>query len=285
MRILITGGSGLVGRYVVQGLVNEHEVEVVDLKPFPHTDIPYHCIDLLDETKTKDIVKGFDAVVHLAGIPHPLNVPAETVFRTNTIGTFHLLQACSLHDVKRFIFMSSESTLGFAFSTTRMWPMYVPIDEHHPLRPQDPYGLSKMTGELLCAGFTRKSCMQTISLRAPWIWVPEKKEVEFYKELRREYHNWYKNLWAYIHVHDVVEAIRLTLLLPFSPSADAFFITAEENWTGKESRKLMEQFFPETREIRGTLNGSVSLISNVKARSSLGFAPQFSWRDIVRQTE
>ena len=280
MKVLVTGGSGLVGRYVVQTLRADHEPEILDLRQPSAVDVRFHRVDLLDAQSLKRSVRGFDAVVHLGGIPHPLNDPADVVFRTNALGTFNLLEACAAQGIKKFIFMSSESVLGFAFSTTRMWPLSLPIDERHPLRPQDPYGWSKVTCEQLCSGFTRRTGMQTICLRPPWIWAPEPKEIAFYRQLRAEYPNWFKNLWAYIHVLDVAAAVRNCLERADLPLHDSFFICASENWTGQESRSLAAKFFPETTQIDDGFAGSASFISSKKAKKGIGFEPKYSWRDL-----
>jgi UDP-glucose 4-epimerase len=280
MRILVTGGSGLVGRYVVQELRTDHEVEILDLKPPTAHDLRYHKLDLLDPSALKNSVRDFDVVVHLGGIPHPLNDPAEVVFRTNALGTFNLLEACAANGIRKFIFMSSESVLGFAFSTTRMWPQYLPIDEQHALRPQDAYGLSKVTCEQLCSGLTRRSGMQTICLRPPWIWAPEPKEIAFYRQLRTEYPNWLKNLWAYIHVLDVAGAVRKCVEHNDLPLHESFFICASENWTDHQSRSLAAQFFPETTQIAEDFRGAASFISSMKARKLIGFEPKYTWRDL-----
>ena len=112
MRVLVTGGSGLVGRYVVEGLADRHDVEVLDIRP-PQAKVPrFHRTDILDIDSLAKTITGYDAVVHLAGIPHPLNHPAETVYRVNTVGTFNVLEASARNGVPRFLFLSSESTLG-----------------------------------------------------------------------------------------------------------------------------------------------------------------------------
>jgi len=280
MRILVTGGSGLVGRYVVKELQTDHDLEILDLKQPSSTNVRFHNVDLLDAAALMVTVRDFDAVVHLGGIPHPLNDPADVVFRTNALGTFNLLEACAANGIQKVVFMSSESVLGFAFSTARMWPQHLPIDEQHPLRPQDPYGLSKVTCEQLCSGFTRRTGMQTICLRPPWIWAPEPGEIAFYRQLRTEFPNWFKNLWAYIHVLDVAGAVRTCVERSDLPLHDSFFICARENWTGKESRQLANQFFPETTEIREEFTGSSSFISTRKAKALIGFEPKYSWRDL-----
>lgn len=285
MKVLVTGGSGLVGRFVVDELSKHHEVEILDLAPTHRSDLRFHKLDVLNSdiliTAFANESPRFDAVVHLAGIPHPLNHPPEVVFRTNALGTFHMLEACARAGIRRFVFMSSESTLGFAFSTTRLWPAYVPIDEKHPTRPQDAYGQSKVTGELLCAGYSAKTGMQTVCLRAPWIWCPLESEIALYRTLVSEYENWYKNLWAWIHVSDVAGAIAAALNAPLPTAHEVMFICAAENWTGKESRELLARFYPETTKFSGGLSGPSSLISSHKAQDVLGWTPKHRVSDIL----
>ena len=281
MNVLVTGGSGMVGKYVVEELSKSHTVGVLDIRNPKTPHHTYHRADILSLAATTKAVKGYDVVVHLTGIPHPLNDPPEKVFQVNTLGTFNVLEACAQNGVRKFIFMSSESTLGFAFSKMRMWPEFVPITEKHPLRPQDAYGLSKVSSELLCSGYGRTYGLQTICLRAPWIWVPEKKEIEFYKKLVAEYTKWPKNLWAYIHVLDVASAIALSIERELSEMHSAFFICADENWTGKESLRLLKKFYPETKHIASTFRGRASFISNRLARKKLGFVPRFTASDLL----
>lgn len=281
MRLLVTGGSGLVGRYVVDELCKSHSVDILDIKIPQRNNVRHHPVDILDLAVLRRVVQGYDGVIHLAGIPHPLNDPPEIVFRVNTLGTFNMLQACAESGVGKFVFMSSESTLGFAFSTTRLVPAYLPIDENHALRPQDPYGLSKVACELLCRGFSERSGMITVCLRAPWIWVPDEHERPMYKQLVIEYPKWYKNLWAFIHVADVAQAIALSLTTKLENSHDSFFITADENWTGKQSRALAEEFFPETQTFTTDFQGACSFISSGKAKSILKFSPQHLKSDLI----
>ncbi|HLF19411.1 MAG TPA: NAD(P)-dependent oxidoreductase, partial [Bacteroidota bacterium] len=276
-----TGGSGFVGKYVVDDLSQGHTVEVLDLKNPKGTYNMFHRANILSLSSLIKIVKDYDAVVHLAGIPHPLNEPPEKVFQVNTVGTFNVLEACALNNVPKVILMSSESTLGFSFSVTRMWPEYAPIDENHPLRPQVPYGLSKVSSELLCAAYTRTYGIQTICLRPPWIWAPEKKEIETYKQLIKDYRKWHKNLWAYVHVQDVVQAVRLAVEATHLSFHDSFYICADDNWTGRDSRELLKEFYPETTKVDPHFSGTSSLISNVKAKEVLKCSPKFTVKEII----
>lgn len=281
MKVLVTGGSGLVGRYIVDALLHVHTVDVLDLQRPHREDVDYHQVDVLHLDHVTQALKSCEAVVHLAGIPHPLNEPAEKVFRVNTMGTWNVLEACTRTDVRKLVFLSSESTLGIAFSSRRIWPHYLSIDEDHPTIPQDPYGMSKLTAELLCRGYSARTDLQTICLRPPWIWVPEEKETLFYRQLIKEYSQWPKNLWAYIHVRDVAEAVLLALGADQLPPHDVFFICADENWTGHDSRKLAATYFPETKEFRNGFKKQASFISSAKAKRLLGFHPKHTWREFA----
>jgi len=281
MKVLVTGGSGAVGKYIVDELVqHHHSVGVLDIVPPHRKDIDFHHVDILDFETVCDAVKGYDVIVHTAGIPHPLNDPAEKVFTVNVNGTFHVLEASARNGIRKVVFTSSESTLGFAFMTHRMTPAYIPIDEQHPLRPQDPYGLSKVLAEQICRTYSARYGIRTVCLREPWIWLPEETMISFYKQLVEQYDLWHKNLWAYVHVYDVAQAHRLAVEKNLDTLHEVFFITAAENWTGRDSKDLLKTFYPETVQFDASFSGAQTIISYQKAQSLLGYEPRFSVKDL-----
>ncbi len=282
MKILVTGGSGTVGKYIVDELLSHHHtVGVLDIAAPKRKDIRFHHVDVLQLDDVIDAAEGYDCIIHAAGIPHPLNDPPEKVFTVNVNGTFHVLEAAARNSIKKVVFTSSESTLGFAFMTNRMVPEYIPIDEHHPMRPQDVYGLSKVICEQMCRTYSARYGMRTVCLREPWIWVPEDSMVPFYKTLIAEYQHWHKNLWTYVHVFDVAEAHRLAAETDLENLHEIFFITAQENWTGRDSKELLSVFYPEVKTFAGTFSGKDAIISHAKASALLGYQPHFSLHNIV----
>lgn len=281
MKVLVTGGSGAVGKYIVDELIQHHHVVgVLDLVPPKRKDVTFHCVDILTLDDVCDTVQGYDVVVHTAGIPHPLNDPPEKVFTVNVNGTFHVLEAAARNGIQKVVFTSSESTLGFAFMTHRMTPEYIPIDEHHPLRPQDPYGVSKVLAEHLCKSYSARYGMRTVCLREPWIWLPEEQMIPFYKQLVEQYNGWYKNLWAYVHVYDVARAHRLAVEKNLDTLHEVFFITAAENWTGRNSKDLLKEYYPEVQRFDPEFSGARTIISHRKAQLVLGYEPKFSVKDL-----
>ena len=277
-KLLITGGSGLVGKYVVQDLTPNYELAIAD-KVEPKLDVNFYKVDVTQSESLKIIKEKFDAVLHLAGIPHPLNDPAERVFYINTFGTFNIMQFAAENDIKKVILASSESTLGFAFAKRRHIPLYFPIDEQHPLEPQDAYGLSKVCAEEILKSFSRAYGIHTTALRFPWIWVPEEREREVYRKLISEYPNWYKNLWAWVNVHDVSQAFAKAIEHN-NESFERFFITADENWTGHPSVELVSTFYKGTQLVH-SLEGSRSLISSDLAKVVLRYFPKYKVSDTI----
>lgn len=288
MDILVTGASGKVGKYVARHLANAgHNVTNLDRIPPAEafSDIPWVQCDVLDHAALRECVAGFDAVAHLAGIPIPLYHPAEEVFRTNVLGAYNVLEAAAAGRIPRFVFMSSESVLGFAFMERHMDPLFLPMDETHPARPQDPYGMGKWAAEGLCQAVARRTGMEVAILRAPWIWVPEPEETAMYRQLVADPHAWHRQLWAFCGVEDVASGFEAALSMPFAamtgasePGAAAkspapvFFLCADENWTGQPTGELLAAHYamPE----RNTLTGAASALSTARARASLGWAPR-----------
>ncbi len=277
--ILVTGGNGLLGRYVVRILGERYRVVVLDKKQ-PRVSVEYQQGDVLDLTAMIKHTHGVDAIVHLAAIPHPLDHPAEEVVYLNVMGTCNMLEAAARNNVRTFVFASSESTLGFAFAERKNHPDYIPIDEEHPLRPQDPYGMSKVLCEEMCKTYTRRYGIQTICLRMPWVWVPEPDDQKFYRTLINDYPKWYKNLWAFIHVLDAADAFALAVERDYHDEHQAWFITADENWTGIASIELVRKFFPDTIIYKNRLPGTTSLITGNRAKTELGFRPKRTIDDV-----
>src|SRR3972149_4426939 len=101
MDVLITGGSGLVGKYVVEALSQAPKVSFPDIRD-PASPKPFYWVDIMNlPALVHAFSHGFDAVVHMAGIPNPLNDPAEKVFAINTGGTFNVLEAAARTGIKK----------------------------------------------------------------------------------------------------------------------------------------------------------------------------------------
>jgi nucleoside-diphosphate-sugar epimerase len=275
MRVVVTGGSGRAGRAVVAGLL-EHGLDVtnVDLVASDGP-APFRRADLEDLGQVYSCLRGAEAVVHFAAIPRPtLDVP-EVVFRTNVMSAFNVLEAASALGISRVVSASSVSVLGFPFFAQPFAPDYVPIDEAHPLLPQDAYALSKRIGEELAAGFARRGGLSVVSLRFPWIHTPR----TFAEQVRPLWNDpaaGASNLWSYIDTRDVAEATRLALTAEIAGHL-ACFVAASDSFMPIPSRTLVADHYP-TTVIQVGLTDHASLLSSARAQAMLGFRARHSWR-------
>jgi UDP-glucose 4-epimerase len=160
--ILVTGCQGKVGKHVVRELEGRgHHVVGCDLlrgvydswapgSGWPET---YMQCDLMDAGAVYSCVARFkpSAVVHVAAIPDPTHNPPHVVFQTNVVSTFNVVEACVRMSVPRLVNISSETVPGFFFpervapapsGKTSGLPLALPLDETHPVMPQDPYAVS-----------------------------------------------------------------------------------------------------------------------------------------------
>ena len=151
-----------------------HEVRATDIVPpvfeRPEPDDPeYIQADLSDAGDMFAVARGMDAVVDAAALPEPTHNPPYVVFHNNLMGVFNTLEAAIRFEVPRFVNISSETVPGFFFPEREFLPDYAPVDEDHPIRPQDPYATAKYFGELLMDAAVRRSDIRAISIRPSWV--------------------------------------------------------------------------------------------------------------------
>ncbi len=174
MKILVTGGTGGIGRPTVQWLLDRgHEVRVLDLRidaPLPGAD--YRAGDITDFAGLRAHVTGMEGVLHLAAYPHPSMATGEEMFRVNVGGTFNVFQAAVEAGIRRVVCASSINALGYNFGVK--FPAgqlhYFPIDEDHPLFTTDPYSFSKQMIEEVGAYFWRRAGVSSVFLRFPAVY-------------------------------------------------------------------------------------------------------------------
>ena len=174
MKVLVTGGSGLAGSYIVAELL-EHGYEVVVADIATPTgarrgatglgEAAFIRTDSTDFGQVVAAMKGVGAVIHMAAIPNPLGAPEHEVFRVNMASDWNVLEAAEIHGIRKVVKASSINAVGAVFSKRRVAPLYFPIDEEHPTRAEDSYSQSKWLGEEMADGFCRRREMQIASMR------------------------------------------------------------------------------------------------------------------------
>lgn len=285
MRVLVTGSRGKVGTAVVRAMLAAgHEVTGTDMgRPeFERLEpgaAEYLQADLTDAGDVFAIVCGFDAVVHAGAIPEPTRNPAHVVFQNNLMGTFNVLEASVRWGVKRFVNISSETVPGFFFPERPFLPDYAPVDELHPVRPQDPYALSKVFGEQLCDAAVRRSDIRCISIRPSHVQHAGNYERNLGAQIRNP-HELTPNLWSYVDADDLADAIVLATESDL-PGHEVFYIANPDNVGGRDFAAALREHYGDRIELRPLTRADASGISSAKAERLLGWKAKRSWSDYL----
>ncbi|MDQ7876631.1 NAD(P)-dependent oxidoreductase [Microbacterium sp. QXD-8] len=279
MTIAVTGGSGKLGRTVVRVLRGAGN-EVVNLDWTGERAAGFVQTDLTDYGQTIDALMGvdehprrFDAVVHLAAIPAPGLRPDADTFHNNITVTYNVLRAAIRAGVRTIVTASSETVLGLPFDVP---PPYIPVDEECT-RPESNYSLAKHLEEQLAVELVRWHPDVSIqALRFSNVMDPsDYAEFPTYDSdpLRRKW-----NLWGYIDARDGAQAVlRAIERGRREPGFERYIIAAADTVMSRPNAELVGEVFPGV-EIRGDLGVNDTLLSIDKARSMLGFEPEYSWR-------
>jgi len=282
MHLFITGTSGRVGSAIVADVLAHGHTVVATDQVQPRTPVAapagaYRFVQMeLDNVDAlKAAMDGCEGLIHMAAIPHPREHPDEFVFNNNMSACFNTFQAASLLDIRKVVAASSLSALGTVWAEPPFLPLYVPIDEKHPLLPHDCYSLSKGLAEDIGHMFHRRTGMQVAMMRFPWVVQP----AEFPEMATRVAANlaeYAPHLWTYVDVRDAATGCRQAIEhdgLGF----DVFDITAADTIAERPTMDLMAEFAPNV-EVRARLKGNDSVFTCERAAKAFGYAPQWSWR-------
>lgn len=186
-KILVIGGAGFIGSFVVAELLKEQVAEVViydnftrgKMENIEHLLSDQRCKiypnggDIRDLDVLEDAMKGVDYVIHLAAmwLLHCKDFP-RTAFEVNIAGTFNVLEACVKNKVKKLVYSSSASVYGDAVE--------IPMTEEHPFNNKNFYGATKISGEAMAVAFNDRYNLSVIGLRYMNVYGPNQDQTAAY---------------------------------------------------------------------------------------------------------
>lgn len=186
-KILVIGGAGFIGSFLVSELLKSNVGKVVIYDNFARgkssnltkslenhrCEIYPNGGDVRDIDTLNDAMKGCDAVVHLAAmwLLHCKDFP-RTAFHVNIEGTFNVLEACVNNKVKRLVYSSSASVYGDASE--------VPMTETHPFNNKNFYGATKIAGEAMCRAYYDRYGLSYVGLRYMNVYGPHQDQTAAY---------------------------------------------------------------------------------------------------------
>jgi UDP-glucose 4-epimerase len=167
-QVLVTGGSGFIGRRVVRALLATGVgVTVADKRPFPDDAVETVVGDLRDPAVVERAVRpGTDVIIHLAALTRVLDSISDPVgtYRTNVDATASLLEQARQHEVGTFLLASTNAVTGDVGRAT--------ITEDLALRPLTPYGATKAAGEMLLSSYSACYGISGCALRFSNVYGP-----------------------------------------------------------------------------------------------------------------
>jgi nucleoside-diphosphate-sugar epimerase len=279
-RVVVTGGSGKLGRAVIEELVEHgYEVTNLDLVPPLQPRCPFTRIDFTDYGQTYQALTAIDsrhdrvdAVVHLAAIPGPGVAANATTFANNITASYNVFAAARAAGITNVVWASSETLLGLPFETP---PPYLPVDEEYAARPETSYSLAKHLDEQMAIQFCRWNPeLKMVGLRFSNVMEPADYANFPSFDADPSLRSW--NAWSYIDARDGAQAVRLALEYP-GTGVEVFIIANADTVMTQPTAALAAQVYPDV-PVTKTLGTNETLLSIDKARRLLGYEPRHTWR-------
>ena len=274
VRILVTGSSGRIGRYVVRELSEAgHEVLGIDVAPPPAEAPRGMHVDLTDAGEVCGALGRFgaEAVVHLGAWPTAGRVPDTRTYAGNVQGTFNVFQAGADLGIERVVSASSGQVYGFREHA----PEYVRVDERHPLKPMNCYALSKVAGESAAEYFARTRDMTILSFRFQGVRLPPELDAAI-GQMADDPASGKPQLWTRTDVRDAALACRLAIEAEAVDSGP-YNITGPRIALNTPVSELARTHFGEQVEIRPDQDDWKSPLSCERARHAFGYEPRYPW--------
>ena len=274
MQVAVTGGLGRLGRYVVRALA-EHTVRVLDIGA------PGEChqADLRDIEALRAGVRGSEVVVHLGGVDRSVATDDAATMQVNVMGTWNLFQAALETGVRRVVHCSSSSVLGLDHSNPHTPPDYLPIDEAHPLRATDAYGLSKLCGERIAEAFSRRG-LEVIVIRPCFVAFPDMAGFMAGKPGPEGRDEPMPLLRTYVGPEDCALGFALAAAAPYSGLLTVF-LAATDSFASEPTVARLQAHYNAAIPVRDPAfyqyQPLASPVSHSAARERLGWAPTTHW--------
>jgi nucleoside-diphosphate-sugar epimerase len=274
MQIAVTGGLGRLGRYVVRELA-QHTVRVLDIGA------PADCFqaDLRDIGALRAGLRDIEVVVHLGGIDRSIATDDAATMQVNAMGTWNLFEASLQVGVRRVIHCSSSSVLGLDASNPTMPPCYLPIDEAHPTRATDAYGLSKLCGERIAEAYSRRG-LEVIVIRPCLVAFPEMMDFMAGKAGPEGRAEPMPYLRTYVSPEDCARGFAAAAELDYA-GFETFFLAADDAFATEPTVGRLEALYGGPIPLRDASlyqqHPRASPVSHAAAHRRFGWTPTTGW--------
>lgn len=280
MRVVVTGGTGRAGRWVVRRLAEAgHEVVNFDVVSRPELELPgeFCRVELADAGKVYDALFQFrpDGICHLAANPAPSGQAQIDVFDNNVLSAHNLMQAAGDLGVSRVIYASSEMATGLL--TEGMVPTQIPFDETERHPSPNAYALSKYISEVIADSLAvRYPQTAWVGLRINNVIPPDR--YDLFQDEWDDPGRSKGNFWSYIDARDVGTAYGAALE-GTSSGHEVCLIAAADTRAKRGLRELMAEFYDGYDSFASDYEDPRSAFDCTKMKALFDWTSSYSWRD------
>ncbi|MFN3867084.1 MAG: NAD-dependent epimerase/dehydratase family protein [Demequina sp.] len=288
MKVVVTGGSGRLGRSVVRGLADAgHDVVVLDRDLDPALPARSIALDLSDREATAAAVAAAapDAVVHLAAIAVPFSAPEHQLLATNTGLAMSVLDAVISCRCPRLLVASSPTVTGYG-APCGWAPSYLPIDEDHPVEPWNAYALSKATLEGMVAMAARRygDTLRTGAFRPCYVISPEEwdgaptQQGHTVRERLDDPALSAVALFNYVDARDAADFVLAWLAHDDAPNGGTYIVGAADSLVREPVGQALARLVPTAAAAANALADQAPVFSSERAERELGWRATRTWR-------
>jgi len=312
-KVMITGGSGRLGKFIINKLKDDYYISVIDMEKPEWLSVDFIKCDITDLDGLKKATENIDVIIHLAAFATERGIPTYPKgWDVNCTGTFNIFETAAVNNIEKVVYASSICATGInTWVSSKHSIKYFPVDEEHPCKPESLYGTSKLVAEKLAWMYSKRSDTIFIGFRIASVWfksdegvykntkdkvnryikdptaflnldpVPDKKtSIYKVKDPRAAYKD---GIWQYVDARDVAQAFKLSLEKN-DIKCEIYNIGAGNTPTNWESIKLAKYFYPGV-QILDPLSFLVDkkrpLWDITKAQIELGYRPEYSWEEYI----
>jgi nucleoside-diphosphate-sugar epimerase len=283
LRVAVTGGSGKVGRAVIQRLLERgHQVVNLDRRQADKPLTRFVYVDLTRREQVQPALEGMDAVCHLGEIPYPGGHTPEHIFAHNTAAGSIVFQIAVDLKIPRVAYASSIHVYGITNPHVAR-PLRMPLDESHPFNAQQSYGLSKVANEQYAQLVAKLNGLSVACFRLPMV-----ADWEFGPKGESPHWDWFakrleglEDLGSHVHATDAAEAFALALEKP-RPGYEAYNLCAREAISIRPVRPWVRELFPELPALPEDWPTWRCPYLADKAHAHFGWVPKWNFLDFYR---